>query len=56
MTRTLGLRREILTELTPGDLAAVVGASGITCDPTDLGDLTAKLGCEGTYQCPTWTC
>jgi hypothetical protein len=36
MKRTLTLRREVLVELTTRELAAVVGASGIPCDPTTL--------------------
>jgi hypothetical protein len=30
--RTLSLRREHLYDLTPGELAGVVGASGLTCN------------------------
>ncbi|HVF03355.1 MAG TPA: hypothetical protein VNA20_00805 [Frankiaceae bacterium] len=58
MTRRLSLKREALTELTGADLGAVVGAvavSGASC-PICVVDLTRKLGCEGTYNCPTWTC
>ena len=51
MTRRLTLAREALAELTPDELSAVVGGSS-DCFKT----LTQKLGCEGTYQCPTWTC
>lgn len=57
MTRRLTLRREALTELTADDLGAVVGAavSGYSC-PVCVVDLTQKLHCQGTYNCPTWTC
>lgn len=36
MKRTLTLRREVLAELTTAELAEVVGASGLPCDPTSL--------------------
>ncbi len=49
--RTLSLAREVLTELTPGELAVVVGGSSECFDT-----LSEKLGCVGTYQCPTYTC
>ena len=58
--RTLVLRREALTELTPGEMHAVVGGlemSGKTCPLDDcFEDLSHKLGCVGTYNCPTYTC
>ena len=59
--RTLALRRETLTQLTPDDLAVVAGAgydaSGATCPLGDCFDkLSHKLGCVGTYNCPTYTC
>lgn len=58
MTRTLSLKRETLTELTADDLRiAVGGASGATCPLGDCVDeLSHKLGCVGTYRCPTYTC
>lgn len=60
MSRRLSLKREALTELSGADLGAVVGAadaSGKTCPLKDcFGDLSRNLGCEGTYNCPTWTC
>lgn len=49
--RTLSLKREALAELTGEDLAVVVGGSA-DC----LQGLSRKLGCVGTYQCPTYTC
>jgi hypothetical protein len=36
MKRKLTLRREVLVELTTGELGSVVGASGLPCDPTSL--------------------
>jgi hypothetical protein len=51
LKRTLVLKRDALTELTTGDLRSVVGGSA-ECIP----DLTELLNCNGTYQCPTWTC
>jgi hypothetical protein len=57
MKRTLTLRREALSELTTGDLASVVGASGLTCPYGDcVRDLTYQLGCIGSYNCITWEC
>ena len=59
MKRALTLRRETLTELTTEDLRIAVGgfASGKTCPLSDcVDDLSEKLGCVGTYQCPTYTC
>ena len=53
MTRTLRLSREALTELTTDDLAYVVGAAA---SADCLRDLSRKLGCVGTYNCPTYTC
>lgn len=52
MKRTLTLKREALAELTTGDLRHVVGASGKLCTI----DITQMLACEGTWDCPTWTC
>jgi len=49
--RTLSLKRESLAELSTDALREVVGGSA-TC----LDTLSQKLGCVGTYQCPTWTC
>ena len=61
MKRTLSLKRESLAELAAADLSAVNGAgyaaSGATCPLDDcFDDLSRKIGCVGTYQCPTWTC
>jgi hypothetical protein len=58
MKRTLTLTSERLAELTTGELTSVVGAqSGLTC-PVGLcvEDLSEKLGCIGSYNCPTWEC
>ena len=46
-TRTLSIRRELLGELTTGELASVVGASGWLCEP-----ITGPF----TDLCPTWDC
>ena len=58
--RRLTLRREALTELTAAELSGVAGgydASGATCPLGDcFDDLSRKLGCVGTYNCPTYTC
>lgn len=56
MKRTLTLKREALTELSADALRDVVGGQSGTSCPICVVDLTQKLGCEGTYQCPTWTC
>lgn len=52
-TRTLTLRREALTELTPGDLAEVHGASGVTCLTPAIRDVTEL---HSQYNCPTFNC
>lgn len=53
MPRRLRLRREALAELTTDDLVYVVAAAA---SADCLRDLSRKLGCVGTYQCPTYTC
>ena len=52
MKRTLTLRREALVELTVGDLAAVNGASGLPCDPTDPTK-TIPVVTSINYPCTT---
>lgn len=53
MTRTLRLRREVLAELTPGELSAVAGGTNDVCTATLLSPrivlavVTAASG--GTY-------
>lgn len=49
--RTLSLKRESLTELTPADLASVVGAGAIPtldadCDATTLCITDGHITCE----------
>lgn len=48
MRRSLILRRDILTELTPGDLAAVVGAQD------DSIPCTSRAGCEVVAVLRNW--
>lgn len=52
-SRTLALRREALTELGPGDLANVAGASGVSCVTEVVRDVTELFT---RYNCPTWEC
>lgn len=47
-TRKLSLRRELLSELTTGELASVAGASGLPCN-TDIETLIPTCGCTGYY-------
>lgn len=56
MKRTLTLKRESLSELTTDALRDVVGAASGTSCPICVVDLSRKIGCEGSYDCPTWTC
>jgi hypothetical protein len=52
--RTLRLARETLTELTTGELAAVVGGvSGLTCPDRLCGTNTSNYEDCFTYSC--WT-
>ena len=47
-SRKLSLRRELLTELTVGELASVAGASGLPCD-IEVESLIPTCGCTGYY-------
>lgn len=55
--RTLSLKRETLTDLTTGELGAVVGAdaalSGITCPVLDCLNFSEPSTC---FDCVTRTC
>ena len=55
MKRSLTLTREALTELTTDALRDVVGGLTGTSCPICV-DVSRKLGCVGSYDCPTWTC
>lgn len=53
MRRTLSLKREALTELTPAELAGVAGAgydaSGLTCPVKDcVRELSDVISCAGS--------
>lgn len=62
MKRTLNLRRETLSELTPGDLTRVVGGAaqtnqGFTCPLARCADTSELLGCLFTRaECETNNC
>ena len=48
-TRKLTLRRELLSELTTGELASVAGASGVPCHIEIRETLIPTCGCTGHY-------
>ncbi len=49
-TRTLRLHRDELTDLTPDDLHAVVGAGTVVCYESD-GALCLSFACGATTSC-----
>ena len=55
-TRTLSLKRETLTELTPGELGAVVGASHVGCTVTHGASLDEPCPTLPVFVCLTPKC
>ena len=49
MTRKLTLRRERLAELSPAELQAVAGASGLPCNIEINESIIPTCGCTGYY-------